>query len=173
MKYLLFLLSCAISALVFSCGKDDGSKSEHNNQSLLSGTWNYTSAYRSTTTFNADGTVNYVNGSNYTQLNTALNHITFSEDGTAYSYQQGWGPGVSGALFQDTIHYEVKDKYILFFYPAGNNRYFGGYAYSAYQDTLFIKFLSADSLSFTRTYHYKHIAAPTELKQSEDQLIKQ
>lgn len=172
MKYIFFPLTCLLSLFLFSCKKDD-SKAEQN-QSLLTGTWNYVSSDRSTTAYNSDGSVSAVSAFVYTPSGSARNHIIFSNNGTAFMVEDGFGFGLSGSLFADTVSYHVTDNTILLDFPAGTNYYYyPNYTYAAYQDTLSINFLSADSLSFTRKYHYKHLAAPTELKESSAQLRKQ
>ncbi len=142
------------------------------NEVLILGNWIYKNSIRSDTVVNG-GVVTYANSFQYTNPNPSFNYLIFTDSGKAYSFQQAWGQGQSGALYKDTINYSVNNNQIFLLYPAGTNNYSGGFTYLAYQDTINIKSLTGNSFSLSRYYHYKHFTYNTgETKQSIDSLIK-
>lgn len=140
------------------------------NQLLILGKWVYAASNRYDSIY-ANRIVTRIDVSN---LNTNTNYLAFTGDGKAYSFQQGWGLGHSGAFYRDTVNYTIFDKTVYLSYPAGTN-YYGGtpFTYPAYQDTITIKSLTANSFALTRNYHFKHFSTNSgEVKLSIDSLIR-
>jgi IPT/TIG domain len=141
---------------------------------FLIGNWIYKNSFRSDTVING-GIIAYTNNFQYPNLSPTSNYLIFTDSGKAYSAQEGWGYGMSGVYYIDTINYTLTANKIYLSYPAGINNYSGGVSYPAYQDTINISSLTKNSFSLSRYYHYKHINITTgliDIKKSVDSLIK-
>lgn len=138
------------------------------NELFLLGNWVFISSIRSDTLMGGSQS-----SFQLTNLSPTLNYLTFTDSGLLYSKLQGWGAGLNGSIFADTVNYTVSKNQIFLSFPAGINHYGGNFSnYTAYQDTINIRSLTANSFYFSRNYHFKHIVNLMEIKNSVDSLIK-
>ena len=139
------------------------------NQLLILGKWVYASWNGYDSVF-VNRIVTHYHGSN---PDSNYNYLIFT-DSVVYYFHQTWGYGQSGAFYRDTVNYTIWDNNILLSYPSGTNNYSGTpFTYPAYQDTMTITSLTANSFTLSRNYHFKHFFDNTrEVKQSIDSLMR-
>ncbi|MGZ3857995.1 MAG: hypothetical protein ACXVMS_00595 [Flavisolibacter sp.] len=175
MKNIILGVYAILIVLNFTrCSKSNQSPST---QSQILGNWVYSSSYRSDTVYNNGSLMNtlgeYLPKAN---LIPQRNYMIFNSDGSVYYAQTGWGRGMGGVFFGDTVQYTVKGSSIFLSYPSGVNIYsYPNFNYPAYQDTITITSLSSNTLTIKRKYHYKHLLLnPNDIdtKQSVDTLTR-
>jgi len=193
-KFISVALVLGISFVMYSllsCKKDEPSNPLTPNsatQLLLEGKWKYAksvrvdseyfalSAYNQPWPFAAPWGIVF-------DLDTTYNYLKFSSDGTLYSFQSSWGTGQAGRFYEDTVRYNISGSFIYLSYPAGVNSEAHSVTatpaepiiYNAYQDTITIISLTANTITIKRNYHYKHYGwtqTTSVKKESVDSLVK-
>ncbi|RTL47326.1 MAG: hypothetical protein EKK39_14510 [Sphingobacteriales bacterium] len=169
--FLAFIITTFANYFI-ACNKSNSPSTQPTYQKLVLGKWVYAHSNKYDSVFASGGFATHTQSSN---LDSNHNYLLFTDSNILYSVQYGWGAGMSGTIYNDTVHYTIVGNNIFLSWPAGINMYAGPttFTYPTYQDTIVIKSLTESSFTLTRNYHFKHfIVNSGEVKQSIDSLIR-